>query len=1153
MRSGYWRNQILMGAQIRIDGAKVSGTYEIKPGEFINKTLTVAKGKTDIYHYEDLQVAIYSPCEWEYHTNGMAMPAEAIDTVSFSVHFVPSCTNINVTMPDDQFVINYEDVELVDGVRQTKEPVILTGYNMNNPIFERMSFQFKASADPQWTPVEYFYKNPETDDQKPIPGDFTGLEWDLSGFPDGKYQIRAKTGCGTNPDGTEIFDLSEVWTGTVDRKPPQVFGSPQPADGILSPDDDIIIEFNEEIFAEKLTKLENFDIRGILNGTELRHDVSIRFSGSPESFVRIPDGLNLSGKSFTIEFWLKPERSNVNECILSQNTDPEDALYIGMNLSGEFVFQVGNQIFKTDKLPVSEIIDKWKHMAFVYDHIREEIILYVDGEAIDSGSFKADYNGFGDIVLGKSLLPETNGFKGNIHELRVWESPRTAGKLATNMLISLSGKETDLIGYWPMDDAYGDLVAEKVHGKNATVQAEWLISPQGYAGTFNSSGKGLIDLGFTDIAFTEEEDFTIEFWFKSKDGSNVCFMSNGHGDENDLTVYYISPESLDKIVKALPLEDNIDSLLTPMLNTIYPNKDEFLQEISGQIGETKKDQYSEQILRYSKVPPTYWSINTNQDGEIQVNNNSKRIIARDNYFDNKWHHFALVVQRIGNTRIYIDGDLKVSEPSDNWSAFGGPRFFIGARALWDFGYKFDQYFNGSMDEIRFWNTALRQDQLKRSINNQLAGDEFALAAYIPFETYKEVMGVLVLSDSIGDILAERETMSNAGIVLQNSDVPNIILRRPVSKVDFDFVTKTDRISFVLNEPLKKIENRILDITAKNVEDLNGNDMTSPVTWSAFIDLNQMKWKEQEINKEKKIYEPLVFTTTIVNSSGQQQNYSIENLPAWLTADPREGTLNPLTEEKITFTVNEGVNIGRYSQNIYLKTDYEFNEKLLFNLRVFKELPFDWEFEAEEYEYSMNVIGRLTIEDVISIDKYDKVSAFVDGECRGIANLQYIEDYDMYEVFLDIYSNRESGERVELRIWDASRGIEYSHAIANKLKEAGEPYQNEYVFLSNETYGTPAEPLNIELSSSSIVEHSPQGTLTGRFITSDPDPQSQSSAVYTYSLVSGEGSEGNDFFTIDGDHLISASVFNFETKNTFTFCFPADTFHQPVECPGSEHI
>ncbi len=77
------------------------------------------------------------------------------------------------------------------------------------------------------------------------------------------------------------------------------------------------------------------------------------------------------------------------------------------------------------------------------------------------------------------------------------------------------------------------------------------------------------------------------------------------------------------------------------------------------------------------------------------------------------------------------------------------------------------------------------------------------------------------------------------------------------------------------------------------------------------------------------------------------------------------------------------------------------------------------------------------------------------------------------------------------------------------------------------------PLNIELSSSSIVEHSPQGTLIGRFITSDPDPQSQSSAVYTYSLVSGEGSEGNDFFTIDGDQLISASVFNFESKNVYS--------------------
>ncbi len=45
----------------------------------------------------------------------------------------------------------------------------------------------------------------------------------------------------------------------------------------------------------------------------------------------------------------------------------------------------------------------------------------------------------------------------------------------------------------------------------------------------------------------------------------------------------------------------------------------------------------------------------------------------------------------------------------------------------------------------------------------------------------------------------------------------------------------------------------------------GNKTTSPVIWSAFIDMNQMKWKEDHLDLAKKAYEPLTFTATVVNS------------------------------------------------------------------------------------------------------------------------------------------------------------------------------------------------------------------------------------------------------------------------------------------------
>lgn len=1061
------------GAVIKIDGDKVNRSFSIDGGQQINKTLSVAMGKPDVYEYDSLRIVFYSPCENEFDGNGRPIDPEAIDTVSFSVHFVPSCTNITIGQPDDEFIINAEDQHLVDGVKQTKVPILLSGYDLNNNIFEKLNFQFKSEANTEWIIPQdaTFQLVASEDDQREIPGDYTALEWDLSGYPDGEYNIRAKTYCGSNGEGSQIFDLSEVWTGVVDRKPPKVFGTPQPADGILAPDDDIMIEFNEEIFGEKLTEQANFDIRGILNGTDLRHDVSVQFDGNIENFVRIPDGINLAGKSFTVEFWLKTQRSHVDETILSQGSDPENTLAVRLNEEGKMEFQVGDETYTEDGTSTADIVGEWHHWAFVYDNVREEAIVMKDGQPLGAGTIQPEYTGYGDVYIGKSIINDDQPVKGSLHELRVWELARTASDVTANMLITLSGKETGLIGYWPFDDADGKLAVEKVHKRNATVNTSWNITPSGYAATFNSGSNGMMDMEFSDVIFTPEEDFTIEFWFKSSDRANSCFLSNGHGDESDLTLYYISPEGLANIAHVLPLEDSVKQRLQPAVNKIFADEANFLDEVKQHFGDSVTNQYSEQILRFGKHMPTYWSINTDGSGNIQVSNNGKRIKTNGGeFFDNQWHHFALVVDRTGNTRVFVDGEMKVSEPSTEWNGFGAARLFVGARGLFDqqiSGYTFDQFFNGKMDELRIWNSALKQNQIERNNTMRLDGDELGLMAYFPFESYDNVMGASVIEGLTEDVLnTDRGVNTTAGMFTQKSDAPNIRMTRPSSKVDFSFVAKEDKVAFTINEPDAKVENCNLDITVKNVEDMHGNKMTSPVTWSAYVDRNQVKWKDQQFNLEKQLYEPLTFSTKIMNNSGEQQNYSIENLPGWLSVSPRDGTLEPLTEQKITFTVNKGTNVGNYSKDINLKTDFDFDEKLLVNLRVFQQLPDDWEVEAGDYQNSMNIIGLTKINQVISTDKNDKVAAFVDGECRGIANLKYISEYDMYEVFLDVYSNSNSGEYFELHIWDASTGREYKEVSAESLVEAPEQYDTQYEFIDNTVYGSPSSP--IELSTNSTV-------------------------------------------------------------------------------------
>ncbi len=73
------------------------------------------------------------------------------------------------------------------------------------------------------------------------------------------------------------------------------------------------------------------------------------------------------------------------------------------------------------------------------------------------------------------------------------------------------------------------------------------------------------------------------------------------------------------------------------------------------------------------------------------------------------------------------------------------------------------------------------------------------------------------------------------------------------------------------------------------------------------------------------------------------------------------------------------------------------------------------------------------------------------------------------------------------------------------------------------------PTDISLSVSSIVENNAIDDAIGAFTTTDED----GGETHTYSLVNGDGDDDNGSFTISGDAILAAEVFDFETKDSYT--------------------
>ncbi|MCF6353196.1 MAG: gliding motility-associated C-terminal domain-containing protein [Cyclobacteriaceae bacterium] len=67
------------------------------------------------------------------------------------------------------------------------------------------------------------------------------------------------------------------------------------------------------------------------------------------------------------------------------------------------------------------------------------------------------------------------------------------------------------------------------------------------------------------------------------------------------------------------------------------------------------------------------------------------------------------------------------------------------------------------------------------------------------------------------------------------------------------------------------------------------------------------------------------------------------------------------------------------------------------------------------------------------------------------------------------------------------------------------------------------PDDILLSNQSLLEKKPSGFEVGEFTTSDFDPED----THNYALVAGGGSEGNEFFALDGNRLVATTTFSWD--------------------------
>jgi gliding motility-associated-like protein len=159
-----------------------------------------------------------------------------------------------------------------------------------------------------------------------------------------------------------------------------------------------------------------------------------------------------SGSSYTMEAWVNyqpPGGNNTASNIISSYNNPffistDNKLYAGVGLNYTVVSS-----------PATIPSNKWTHVAVTFDNTTNSMLLYVNGVQVASGTSVSGFtlSGSEPLYIGShtgtspSFSP-TSFFKGNIDEVRIWNSVRSATDIQNNMFTELVGNESNLKSYY---------------------------------------------------------------------------------------------------------------------------------------------------------------------------------------------------------------------------------------------------------------------------------------------------------------------------------------------------------------------------------------------------------------------------------------------------------------------------------------------------------------------------------------------------------------------------------------------------------------------------------------------------------------------------------------------------------------------------------
>lgn len=138
---------------------------------------------------------------------------------------------------------------------------------------------------------------------------------------------------------------------------------------------------------------------------------------------------------------------------------------------------------------------------------------------------------------------------------------------------------------------------------------------------------------------------------------------------------------------------------------------------------------------------------------------------------------------------------------------------------------------------------------------------------------------------------------------------------------------------------------------------------------------------------------------------------------------------------------------------------------------------NWSVNENKFQYTMSFEGFANVDGKNLSSTSDKVAAFVNGECRGIANVIYVASEKKNVVYLTVFSNTD-GETINFKIYDSANNA-VKEVTKTKVFENNKHYGD---LFQSYSFASPSLKTDAEIVDFSFKDLTTAKTISGSQIT-----------------------------------------------------------------------